>query len=255
MTNLLAGEFFKLRKSVPFRLLILAMTTLSALTAFSSLSFSAAAAAAREIPLTGYEAFFISLRDTPTLSFLGIIVTAILLCGDFDSRTIQAQIACGHGRGEILCSKLISFAAAFAAVLLPYPLTRAILQGVFHSFGAPLSPQTFLQMAGYFLTVLLISLALLSVSFLLAFAIRKTAPVVGLSIVVLILGGNVLLSFGNAYPWLGRVLAATPLGLGKALAATARDISALAPAAGLALVYLAPVLLLTYFIFRRAELK
>ena len=93
MSNLLKAEWKKLAHSFPLKIAAAAMLALSFVTALSSLSYRGSALQQEmELVLDGYGAFLVSLRDTPLLILLGIIALAIVVCGDFDNRTIQAEI-------------------------------------------------------------------------------------------------------------------------------------------------------------------
>lgn len=256
MVNLIRCEGYKLRKSKIVWFLFLAMLVLSVATSQSSLSF-VGSPQAQDLGMVfdGYEVFFVSLRDTPTLIIIGVIMIGLIICGDFDNRTIQAEIAAGHHRGLILMSKYLALGISYAIVLLPYPLGRAVIQGLQYNFARELTLATLRDMLLFYLTVILVSLSLLSVCILLAFLLRRTVLAMGLGVILLVFGGNLLLSFGVSNPKFGSFLAQTPVGAGRALAAAGLDYRMMAQAAGVSLVFMALFACITYFVFRKAELK
>jgi ABC-2 type transport system permease protein len=256
MMNLLKGEFQKARKSLPLRILLLLIVMLAAVSSLSSLIYvSSPRAEEMEIPLAGYDAFFVSLRDMPTIVMIGIIVAGVLVCADFDNRTIQVEIAAGHGRLHILLSKLIAFGIIYFLIYLPCPLGRTILQSMFIRFGPAVSAGTLLHMLGGLLTVILIGIALNSLTILLSFLVQKSMIVIGASFLLLVLGGNALLSFGVANAQLGRALALTPLGLFGELSAMRYAPEVLLTAAAISAACIAVMTTITYLLFKKAELK
>lgn len=256
MNRLLRSEMTKLLKSGPLRLIALLMLALSAVTALSCLSYAGSPKAEElEIVFYGYDAFFSSLRDTPTISVLAVLAIAIVVCGDFENRTTQMKIAVGYSRAPIFFSKLIAVTAADAAVLLPYVLGRALLQGLLLGFGHPITAGTAAGMAAAFLAAVLAGIAINGVTLALAFLLRKTVLVAGAGACLVLLGGNALMSFGVSTPWFGALLSHTPLGLLRAMSDAAYAPAAVGRAFGVSLVWIACFAALTCRIFQKAELK
>ena len=256
MINLMKSEILKVRKSIPIKVLLLLMFGLSVVSSLSSLNYVGSPYAEEmEIALGGFDAFFSSLRDMPTITMIGIIIAGVLICADFDNRTIQAEIAAGHGRFKILFSKMISFGIAYLFVLLPYPLGRAVFQGVLIEFGQAVTTSAIIEMFMGFLVVVLVGMALNGLTILLSFVVQKSLIVIGASFVLLVLGGNALLSFGIANLQIGAFLAKTPLGFFKELALQDYAPAALFTAASISIACIIAMVALTYLLFRKAELK
>ncbi|MGI6104772.1 MAG: ABC transporter permease [Raoultibacter sp.] len=256
MINLMKAEFLKLKKSLPFKLVVLAMLVLSIVAAFSSLSYVGSPSAEElEMVFSGYEAFFVSLRDTTTIAMLGVLLVGIVVCSDFDNRTIQAEISSGHKRISVLLSKYVVFFVALFIAVFPYPFMRAILQGLLIGLGIELSLGVIFHMLLSCITVVFVSTALISISILFAFVLRNTIITVVASLVLIVLGGNALLSFGISIPALGNVLARTPLGLGKDLYENGYAAPDLFLALGVSVIVIVVMIVVTQLFFRRAELK
>lgn len=256
MINLIRCEIYKLRKSKIVWLLFFSMLGLSVVASLSSLSY-VGSPNAQELGMVfeGYAVFFVSLRDTPTLVIIGVIMIGLIICGDFDNRTIQAEISSGHHRATVLVSKSLSLGIAYAIVLFPYPVGRAVIQGLFYDFGHILTFTTIIDMLLFYFTIILVSLSLLSICVFLAFFLRRTVLVMGLGITLLVLGGNLVLSFGVSIPEFGVFLAKTPIGFGRALAVAGPDYSMMLQAIGVSVAFLVFFAAITYFSFRKAELK
>ena len=256
MRNLMKCEMLKIRKSFPLKVLFLLMFVLSLVSSISSLSYIDSPLANEfEIAFTGYDAFFSSMRDMPTITIIGIIVIGILICSDFENRTIQTEIAAGYSRTSVLLSKTLSFGIAYALVFLPYPLGRLIFQSIFIDFGPAITVGVLLKMVGTFITIVLIGMALDGVVILFAFILRKSIIVMGIGFVLVVLGGNALLSFGVSNPALGTILGKTPIGLFKTLAVTNYEPTVVLQAAIICAVCIGAFVALTYAFFRKAELK
>lgn len=256
MYNLLKCEIMKLKKSLPLKLLSALMLAFSVVAALSSLSYvDSPYLQEMEIAITGYDAFFYSMRDMPTIVMIGTITIAFVVCSDFENRTIQAEIAAGHSRFAILLSKLLAFSLAYLAAYLPYLLGRAVLQGILIEFGVPISIGVICRMMAAFAAVLLSGIAVNGVVFLLAFVLRKSVLAVGIGFVVVVLGGTAFMSFTLSLPVLSALADNVPVGFFRALAVSGYSPFMLFKTASISLLSIGIVLALTYGIFRRAELK
>ncbi len=256
MYNLMKCEIMKLKRSLPLKILAALMLIFSAVTSLSSLSYVGSPYQRElEIALSGYDAFFSSLRDMPTIVMIGTIIIAFVVCADFENRAIQSEIAAGHSRLSVLLSKLFAFSLAYLVAYLPYPVGRAVLQGVLIEFGAPLSAGVLLRMLTAFLTVLLSAIAANGAVFLLAFALRRSILVTGIGFVAVVLGGTAFMSFTYSLPALSALADHVPAGFFRALAAHGYRPETLLRVAALGLLYIGAAAGITYGLFRRAELK
>ena len=256
MNRLLKSEMVKLAKSRLLRLGVLLMLTLSAVTSLSSLSYAGSPMAeGLEIVFYGYDAFFASLKDTPTVSVLAMLAVTTVVCGDFENRTTQLKIVAGYQRAPIFFSKLSAVAVADSLLLLPYALGRAALQGALMGFGQPFTPRVIGTMAAAFFAAVLVGLSINGITLVLAFTLRRTALVAVIGFCLVLLGGNALVSIGISTPWLGRVLSNTPLGLLRAMAAASYTPAALGRALGISAAWIADFALPACCLFQRADLK
>lgn len=256
MNRLLKSEMTKLTKSRPLHLIALLMLALSAVTSLSCLSYvNSPQAEELEIVFYGYDAFFSSLKDTPTISILAVLAISIIVCGDFENRTTQLKIVIGYQRAPIFFSKLIAVVAADIILLLPYVLGRTLLQSVLLGFGHPFTVEAAANMVAVFFTAVLTGIAINGITFILSFLLRKTVLVVGAGFCLVLLGGNALVSFGVSTPWFGRLLAYTPLGLLRAMDAASYAPAMTGKAFGISVAWIAAFAALTCRMFQKAELK
>lgn len=256
MNRLLKSELRKLTRSRPLHIIALLMLLLAVITSLSCLSYvNSPRGEDMQIVFFGYDAFFSSLKDTPTISILAVLAVSIVICGDFENRTIQLKIAVGYHRAPIFFSKLIAAAAAEVLLLLPYVLGRAVLQGILLGFGRPVTAEAIVRMAAAFCTAVMVGMAINGITLLLAFLLQKTVLVVSAGFCLVLLGGNALVSFGLSTPWFGALLSHTPLGLLRAMEAAAFAPAAVGRAFGISTVWILAFGLLSLRMFQKAELR
>lgn len=131
MSNLLRAEFYKLFHSWyfwgigAFNLFLSSVLLLDSIGETSNL-------------------FFASLYNTPILSFLAIVFSALFVGNDFGQRTLQSYINAGHKRGRVLFVKMLVYQIA-CMIILALPLLihgmvgKFFLKEAFASAGANLS--------------------------------------------------------------------------------------------------------------------
>ncbi len=256
MINLMKSELLKIKKSLPIKIMFMLMLCFSIVTSILSYSF-VNSGKTEEFGMTvkGYNSFFSSIEDIATNLIVGIIMVGILICSDFDNRTIQSEIATGHSRFKILLSKIFSITIANYIIFLPYPVGRAVLQGIFIGFGKTISIDIIINMILAYTTVILIGVALNSISILISFMIQRTVMVLGISVVTVLLGVNFLLALGEANEGLGNILSYTPIGISRRLIAEGYGNNIMVISIITSLIAIALFSIITYIIFRKKELK
>lgn len=214
MRNLLKADLYKISKSLSLKILFLLMVALSLITALSVRSYEGNPLAEEyEIIFKGGEAYYSSLTDAPILVSLAIFVIAILICNDFSNHYIQTAISSGYGRKEILLSKFISVSFTFFIVLLPYPLVRTLVQSMLYGFGQPVNAQVLIKLFfDYFLMVLVV-LAISGIVFILAYRLKWTVLVIGISFLLLVLGNSIFQSIALVNRSFMNIWVKTPFGL------------------------------------------
>ncbi|WP_101773275.1 ABC transporter permease [Peptostreptococcus faecalis] len=256
MINLMKCEVLKARKSLPIKILTILIIVLSVAMAFSHLNYVGSPYVKElNIPLEGYNTFFSSMNDSATIELLGIMIASILVCTDFENRTIQSEISAGYSRLQILLSKVIVFGITFFFVYLPIPLLRATIQGLLYKFGREMTMETITHMALSFGVVILIGIAINTMTILLAFIIKKSVITIGASIVIITLVGNAFLSFGSVSDDFRGFLSKTPIGLSKYIAEGQYNSDVLFTATIISIASIVFMIILTYVIFRKLDLK
>lgn len=265
MFNLIRADLFKLRKSTSIHIsMAIVWLCAAAMTIISYLITQGHVG----MEISGTASLF---ADAAMISIIGSVIAAIFICGDYENKIMNNAILGGSGRGTVVLAKSIVYFIMIALLVLPYGVVTviAILSG--YEFAAPFVPSVFLELmaneAGMALsaavilklititlTMMLVYASQLSISLLLAFVLKRPVFVVGLSVILSMLLAQAT-QLKDTIPLLGNILALTPFALGYpdlTLNAGAGDfINAIA----VSLFFMAIMLVITYFTFRRSELK
>lgn len=165
MGNLIKSEWFKLRKSLGFKIL-LAGNVIS--------TFSILILLAMGSTTTGSQAMAIGFSYVLHHAFVGFLFAAVFWCNEFSSRTFALSLLCGHSRGKVFLAKVLVFLAGLLLLFGVYGGLTTVYARVSHGFGLEWSLET-----GKHIFVLLVCglsgwLAMGSVMVLVATILRKT---------------------------------------------------------------------------------
>lgn len=255
MINLLKSEAMKLSRSRLMVLLVLVEIGLAlSVTSTYIGSVGTHLEAAIAAPQSGYAAFM-GRVDIPTLLLTGVLLCGLVVSADFDNRTIQVALGAGHSRAAVLISKFAALFVALFALQLAYWLTNGLMYTAHFGFGMPVSLGLLLHMLASFGCVVLTGVALSSVAVLLAFTTRKTAITVGLSAIILLIGGSMLITQSKYNPALERALAWTPIGVLNVMTDNGRSWASMGQAALVSAVSITAIGGLTWALFRKADLQ
>ena len=120
MINLLKAEFYKLRKSEAFKLLLVF--------AFVSGMLRGGTPVIREVPLTGYEMYTMELKPDMLYGTLICIFVSSYFCDEFSNRTFHMSFLCGGRRRTVfLAETIIFFVGLIPIVLLPIAVSTAVV--------------------------------------------------------------------------------------------------------------------------------
>ncbi|MBD2870337.1 ABC transporter permease [Paenibacillus arenilitoris] len=265
MLNLIQADLYKLRKSRAIKVL-LAMTTVSA-TVMAVMAYLIPQGQI-DASMTGIGFMF---SDMNMISILGGVIAGILICGDFDNKTIQDAIASGFGRAAIVIGKAAVLGVAVALVLLPYAVVTAVALGTGHPFGMENVALGFLHLLTaeggsafaaadiwktvfIILTLLLVYAAQLSICVPLAFLLRKPIFVVAIYYGFSILCAQ-LMRLGDGSHWFGSLFSSTPYGGRHAFMSLETGAGDMLATAVVSFMFMIVTTAVTYAAFRRAELK
>lgn len=254
MKNLLKADLYKISKSLSLKILFLLMVALSLITAISVRSYEGNPLAEEyEIIFKGGEAYYSSLTDAPILASLAIFVIAILICNDFSNRYIQTAISSGYGRKEILLSKFISVSLAFFIVFLPYPLVRTLVQSTLYGFGQPVNAQVLIKLLLDYVLMVLVVLSMSGIVFILAYFLKFTVLVVGISFLILVLGNSIFQSIALVNQSFMNIWVKSPLGLIFFLKSNMFSPHSALVALVISLVSIILALIISFYLFNKEE--
>lgn len=265
MLNLIQADIFKLRKSVAIKIL-LGITTVSA---------AIMAVIAYLIPLgkmdAGMTGIGFMFSDINVISILGGIIAGVIICGDFENKTIHNSIANGCSRGAVIISKAFVLGFALAFILLPYAVITGIALdtgsefsmgsvavGFLHLLTAEgstaFSASEIWKMFAVMLTLVIVYVAQLSICVPLAFMLKKPIFVVAIYYGFSIFTAQ-LLRLSESSPMFDRIFSLTPYG-GKHAFITLDTITGdLVKAIAISLIFICIMLAVTYSAFRKSEIK
>ena len=188
MLNLVRAEIYKLNKSISLKICFLlscisgaALIYISHCIAIGSMSTDVSGSAS-------------GLTEIVIISLLGSLMTGILVCSDFETKTIHDSVTCGNGRWSVVISKALIFLMIIALLLTPYMLatiigfcsgvqfTKPFVASVFigilsDSAGAEVTAGNLGKIIAISLVTMLVHAARISICIPFAFKIRKSIAV------------------------------------------------------------------------------
>lgn len=265
MLNLIRADVFKLRKSVTMKVL-LGITTACA--GVMTIMANLISAGKLDASLTGLGFLF---SDVNVMSILGGLIAGMLICTDFDNKTIQDSIASGNSRSAIILSKASVLGLALVAILLPYVVATgiALSTGSKYDMGAvgvgflhllnsesakALTTPDVVKLLGIMLTLLIVYVAQLSISVPLAFMVKKPILVIVICYAFSFLTGQ-LLTLADKYPLLQRICSMTPFGGSYILMTLDAGAGTMVKAIMVSLIFIGLMATITYGMFRKSEMK
>ena len=139
MFNLIKADFYKINRSMIYKVLFL-IAAISAVT--TTLVSHFVGTGDMEMSSAGSAAL---LTDVVMLNLLGSVVAGQLICGDFENKLIQSAVAGCSGRGTLVCAKMITYTLLIGLITLPYALCAVVGYASGAAFGAPYSASVYLN--------------------------------------------------------------------------------------------------------------
>lgn len=204
---------------------------------------------------TGFGIFIKSLSDTQLIILVGSFLMGIFICKEFEERIVSAEIARGCTRLNLFVAKSLVFIISIGLITVPYPLASMLTMSALNGFGTTLSANTLTYMIAIVLAVAFANMALFSISNLIAFLSKKTIPAISFSILVLLIGGNILNTLGRFFPPLNTFIKLTPFGIINTVLSDAATKMDFIICIGTSIVFTFIVSLLNYNLFKKTELK
>lgn len=265
MYNLICADLFKLSKSIAIKVLF-GITTISALTITLMAYLIPQGKLGENMIGMGF-----MLSDISMMSILGPVLAGLLICGDFDNKTIQDAIANGCSKGSIIVSKTITFCCALTFILMPYAVITGIgiatgsefgmgkvaiafLNILTSDAGTAYSAPEILKLLAVFLTMIIVYWAQLSICLPIAIVLRKPILLVPIYYVFSVLSAQ-LIRFRDSSPTFKVIFDGTPYGGNYSFITLETGTADIFKAITVSLIFIVLMMLITYALFKKSEVK
>ena len=267
MINLIKADFYKIHRSLIYKVLFLIMVLCAGSTTLVSHLLGTGdmdIASARSAGL---------LTDVVMLNLVSCIVAGQLVCGDFENKLIQSALTGTSGRFTLVCSKMITYTLLVGVMTLPFAFCAVIGWATGAQFGAPYSASDYLIILSETGTVDFSAAALLkyivitaimaltyaaqtAFVFTLAFILKNKALIVtAIGFIVCIFIGMTSSLFSQNNETLEKAVSWTPFGKEAYTMCNATGIGTMIKVAAIALAFIVAFTCITYANFRKAEIK
>ncbi len=137
MKCLIKAELFKLKKSLGFKLLLLANVVITLLMAVLYVSVL-------DSELTGYHILKSSLAMVLYHAYIGYLFAAVFCSSEFSNRTFAMSLLCGSSRTRVFLAKAAGFCLGMTALFVEAAGLETVFFSVSNGFGMALCPETIL---------------------------------------------------------------------------------------------------------------
>ncbi len=265
MVNMIRADLYKIFKSTVIKVLF-------AITLFCSLMMVLFAYLIPKGSLGGeYTGIGFMFADMNTMSILGAVTAGIFICGDFENKTIHNMIADGGRRGRIIVSKSIAYFCSVLFIILPYALVTIIgvcsgnkfdmgsvsigfLNILSKDSGVELSASVLAKLIVVAGTLILVHISQLSLCLPIAFAVKKPVLVVAIYYAISIVSGQVS-SLASRSEVVNDIFSLTPFGGNRMFLTVQSGGGELFKAFAVSILFSVAVIVVTYGIFRKSEIK
>jgi len=265
MINLLHAEFYKLNKSIAIKICFL----LACVCAVSlGLVSHGLAIGSLNANISGSAS---GLSEIVIISLLGSLLTGILVCSDFETKTIHDIVACGNGRKSVVVSKVVIYVLLIAMLLLPYMIATIVGFCTGEEFTKPfvssisvlllydganyqLTAATIGKIIVTFLVSALVYAARLSICIPLAFKIRKPIAIMAFGFVFSAIIDLVLRLLADM-PLIGDIINISPFSAKFISLSLATEAKVFFEATLSSVIFLIGITIITYLTFKKAEIK
>jgi ABC-2 type transport system permease protein len=166
-------EFYKLRKQRIFYVILLFVGVISVMSSISAMSL--------DVNLNGKTQYVEMFHDVSML-FACAVFVALYIGNDFNSRTIQYQVASGHSRKDIIIAKLLGFMVASQMIIILYPVIGAITVTINRGWDVSVSCQEIKYIILTLIESIVLNIGTSSYFVLFAFVCRDITKTICLSV-------------------------------------------------------------------------
>jgi ABC-2 type transport system permease protein len=264
MYNMIRADLFKIGKSSAVKILFL-ITCISAGTMAVMAYLIQKGSIGSNMSGIGF-----MFSDVNMISILGAVAAGILICGDFENKSIHNAISCGRSRGTVIVSKAIAFSIVIGFVLLPYAIATGIALMTGYRFdmgsavgflniltknsGAAMGVNDVLKLLLIMLSLMFVYAAQLSICVPIAFKLKKPVFVVAIYYGLTILFAQ-LTNLKDSNGILKDIFSFTPYGSNYTFLTIDSASGDILKAISVSLIYTAVILAVTFGGFRKSEIK
>ena len=179
MRDLVRAEWFKLEKSLGFKVLLL----LNALLAFlMHFSFTALA---QDSMRTGSQVMESSLTLVLYHTYIAYLLAAIFVCKEFSGRTFALSLLSGYSRSKVLLSKILVFFLGILILFYEFVIVETISFSIKNGFGMEFNLETIthiMKLLGY---GLIGCLTVGAVAIFVAVVVKKLVLTIGFGMILI----------------------------------------------------------------------
>lgn len=263
--NLISGDLFKIRKSTAMKILF-GITSISAV----AVTVVAFLIAHGKIDRSTASAWFL-FSDVNVIGILGGVIAAIYICGDFENKIIHDAVASGCSRASVVVSKAIVLCCTAAFILLPYAIATCIAVSTGAKFsmgsisvgflnlitaeaGKAFSASQILKLIIIMLALIIVYLAQISICVPLSLGLKKPVLVVAINYGFTIFCAQ-LGTLRKSSEAFDHISALTPYGGDYSLMTLGTANGDIIKAIAVSLIFIFIMLVISYFGFRKSEIK
>lgn len=263
MLNLIHAEIYKLTKSTGAKVAFI-ISSISAISLACISHFIARGTLSTDIIGSAS-----GLSEVMIISLLGSLMAGILVCTDFETKTIHDAVVCGDGRRAVVLSKIIVFVLMIAILMLPYAIVTLIgfstgAEFIFVSsvctnimaenVALGVSASVIFKIIAIFLVEIIVYAGRLSICIPIAFKAKKPIVVMGIGF---ILSGliDLVIVLMDKIPGFSKIISITPYYRDYILIPMGTGVGTLLKVIGISVLFIVIMTLIAYKIFKRAEIK
>ena len=171
MKNLISAEFYKLSRSLGYKLMLAASAGVGLFFCYFWISNSNQASGYQMLPVMDSFVMFHTIFAS--------VFTAVFFCGEFDRRTIELGLFCGLPRRSVFISKLIVYFTGLLCLLSTVVAVPVVIMSIRNGFGIELTADGCMEVLEQVVFFWLVSSALGGFFVFLALATKNTVAAMG----------------------------------------------------------------------------
>lgn len=175
MYKLLSGDFYKLRHSTGFHVMMVLSVVFGIIDSIES-------------NMAGYDAFYAHFGDLRTLMFVFVgVFSGVFIGEDFACRTFQGEVASGNARSKVLLSKTLLYLLGICIMIMIQILIVVVAMTLLNGFGGDFTSTAMTDMvrAAFMFMLQICASSMLCV--LTCVLIKNKATIIAVNFMILVL--------------------------------------------------------------------